>query len=125
MILEQILIILFNLLFGAFFCLVLRIIELLFVKKIPFIIVSFIVTLLLGIIYIISLDHFDSSFYNILFISFGFFITKSFNYFAIDKHVFKLQLIGIFIKKYFKKLLLFTINYNLIVKITQKIKKRE
>ena len=124
MILEQILIILFNLLFGAFFCLVLRIIELLFVKKIPFIIVSFIVTLLLGIIYIISLDHFDSSFYNILFISFGFFITKSFNYFAIDKHVFKLQLIGIFIKKYFKKLLLFTINYNLIVKITQKIKKR-
>lgn len=125
MILEQILIILFNLLFGAFFCLVLRIIELLFVKKIPFIIVSFIVTLLLGIIYIISLDHFDSSFYNVLFISFGFFITKSFNYFAIDKHVFKLQLIGIFIKKYFKKLLLFTINYNLIVKITQKIKKRE
>ena len=124
MILEQILIILFNLLFGAFFCLVLRIIELLFVKKIPFIIVSFIVTFLLGIIYIISLDHFDSSFYNILFISFGFFITKSFNYFAIDKHVFKLQLIGIFIKKYFKKLLLFTINYNLIVKITQKIKKR-
>lgn len=125
MILEQILIILFNLLFGAFFCLVLRIIELLFVKKIPFIIVSFIVTFLLGIIYIISLDHFVSSFYNILFISFGFFITKSFNYFAIDKHVFKLQLIGIFIKKYFKKLLLFTINYNLIVKITQKIKKRE
>ena len=124
MILEQILIILFNLLFGAFFCLVLRIIELLFVKKIPFIIVSFIVTFLLGIIYIISLDHFVSSFYNILFISFGFFITKSFNYFAIDKHVFKLQLIGIFIKKYFKKLLLFTINYNLIVKITQKIKKR-
>ena len=125
MILEQILIILFNLLFGAFFCLVLRIIELLFTKKIPFIIVSFFVTFLSGIIYIISLDHFVSSFYNILFISFGFFITKSFNYFAIDKHVFKLQLIGIFIKKYFKKLLLFTINYNLIVKITQKIKKRE
>lgn len=124
MILEQILIILFNLLFGAFFCLVLRIIELLFIKKIPFIIVSFFVTFLLGIIYIISLDHFVSSFYNILFISFGFFITKSFNYFAIDKHVFKLQLIGIFIKKYFKKFLLFTINYNLIVKITQKIKKR-
>ena len=125
MILEQILIILFNLLFGAFFCLVLRIIELLFTKKIPFIIVSFFVTFLSGIIYIISLDHFVSSFYNILFISFGFFITKSFNYFAIDKHVFKLQLIGIFIKKYFKKFLLFTINYNLIVKITQKIKKRE
>ena len=124
MILEQILIILFNLLFGAFFCLVLRIIELLFTKKIPFIIVSFFVTFLSGIIYIISLDHFVSSFYNILFISFGFFITKSFNYFAIDKHVFKLQLIGIFIKKYFKKFLLFTINYNLIVKIIQKIKKR-
>lgn len=124
MILEQILIILFNLLFGAFFCLVLRIIELLFVKKIPFIIVSFFVTFLLGIIYIISLDHFVSSFYNILFISFGFFITKSFNYFAIDKYVFKFQLIFIFIKKYFKRLLLFTINYNLIVKIIQKIKKR-
>ena len=125
MILEQILIILFNLLFGAFFCLVLRIIELLFTKKIPFIIVSFFVTFLSGIIYIISLDHFVSSFYNILFISFGFFITKSFNYLAIDKYVFKFQLIFIFIKKYFKRLLLFTINYNLIVKINQKIKKRE
>lgn len=123
MILKQLFVIFFNLLFGMFFCLVLRIIELLTHKKIYWI-ASFLTTILIGIIYIIAMEKFPPNFYNLVFLTFGFGITYKLNYFKLDSYILKLKLISIFLKKFLIKVLLFTINYSLIVKIIEKIKKK-
>ena len=123
MIIDQLLVIFFNVLFGAFFCLVLRIIDFFITNSYAYIVTSFLTTISLGIIYIWALDKYPPNFYNLVFLTLGFYIIKKTNHLNFDKYLFQIKLLTILSTKLLKKLLLFTINYSLIVKIKQKIKK--
>ena len=125
MIETQISIIIFNYLFGLFFCLVLRIIDFFITKNIPFIISSFLATIATGVLYIIYLENNAFYFYNILFITLGFFSCYKFKYINIDKYLKTIKKIIDVIIKFFKIFILFMINYRLWIEIKKKFKKSD
>ena len=125
MIETQISIIIFNYLFGLFFCLVLRIIDFFITKNIPFIISSFLATIATGVLYIIYLENNAFYFYNILFITSGFFSCYKFKYLNIDKYLKTIKKIIDVIIKFFKIFILFMINYRLWIEIKKKFKKSD
>lgn len=125
MIETQISIIIFNYLFGLFFCLVLRIIDFFITKNIPFIISSFLATIATGVLYIIYLENNAFYFYNILFITLGFFSCYKFKYLNIDKYLKTIKKIIDVIIKFFKIFILFMINYRLWIEIKKKFKKSD
>lgn len=125
MIETQISIIIFNYLFGLFFCLVLRIIDFFITKNIPFIISSFLATIATGVLYIIYLENNAFYFYNILFITLGFFSCYKFKYLNIDKYLKTIKKIINVIIKFFKRFILFMINYRLWIEIKKKFKKSD
>ena len=125
MIETQISIIIFNYLFGLFFCLVLRIIDFFITKNISFIISSFLATIATGVLYIIYLENNAFYFYNILFITLGFFSCYKFKYLNIDKYLKTIKKIIDVIIKFFKIFILFMINYRLWIEIKKKFKKSD
>ena len=125
MIETQISIIIFNYLFGLFFCLVLRIIDFFITKNIPFIISSFLATIATGVLYIIYLENNAFYLYNILFITLGFFSCYKFKYLNIDKYLKTIKKIIDVIIKFFKIFILFMINYRLWIEIKKKFKKSD
>ena len=125
MIETQISIIIFNYVFGLFFCLVLRIIDFFITKNIPFIISSFLATIATGVLYIIYLENNAFYFYNILFITLGFFSCYKFKYLNIDKYLKTIKKIIDVIIKFFKIFILFMINYRLWIEIKKKFKKSD
>jgi hypothetical protein len=116
-----------NLLFGAFFYIIINTFSLYEVKvksKVLSNLLYFVFTIFCGIIYIVYLDVilFDFNFYYLLFIALGFYIAHKSKYLKTEKYIkffnyliFKLLII-------IKKVFLFLINYSFWSKI--KIKKK-
>lgn len=118
MILNDLIAILFNILFGMFFSITLNITDVFVSKKNRIIIsniVYFLITVLSGILYILYIDKifFVFKIYYLLFLVLGFFMVLKFNIFKIEKQLLFFSSIIKLIFKILRKTFLFSINFAL------------